>query len=470
MQRRWIGRVGVAVLLLLFPLAFKALAQADNIVLFTTGQNTYTVGDQVYTMDTAPFIQNGRTYVPMRFLANALGVPNDHIWWGGSSEQIILQGSGHDVGLTLGDHTMSVDGDQVIMDVPPIIVSGRTFLPARWVADAFGATVNWNPTNRRISITMPPPADQGPTGSTNPATVTTVSAQTYASPGSIVPIAAPDIATVTLRLKAGALPGTVTPMGNSNGLPPDLPPGTPVVSLPLLPGSVPTTAKVYGPAAGYPGSPYLKAATAAYLTPESIPEVEEWFHDKLLAMGYQQTIDGATLGNLQTGLLIHGLAFTNVANPYLTVEMDFQSLSGKTLIRYWAMLIDVPARPKASFIPKDVNKVTIVAWPNGTGLAGKTAPIRRTITDQGVLAQFVAAVNSLPVDTSGPNPGGPNYDGEGATISFFGTHGISVVNVNPVFRSVKVNDRYELFDQNILVWKTAMNDIGYGHTAWGLSR
>jgi hypothetical protein len=40
---------------------------------FTVGQNFYTAGGQSIDMDVSPFISNGRAFVPARFLADALG-------------------------------------------------------------------------------------------------------------------------------------------------------------------------------------------------------------------------------------------------------------------------------------------------------------------------------------------------------------------------------------------------------------
>jgi hypothetical protein len=38
------------------------------------------------------------------------------------------------------------------MDVAPMIRDGRTYLPARYVAEAFGCTVTWDPVGRTVTI------------------------------------------------------------------------------------------------------------------------------------------------------------------------------------------------------------------------------------------------------------------------------------------------------------------------------
>lgn len=45
-----------------------------------------------------------------------------------------------------------VNGQQVAMDVDPVIIDGRVMVPARFVAEALGATVSWDPDGRRVVI------------------------------------------------------------------------------------------------------------------------------------------------------------------------------------------------------------------------------------------------------------------------------------------------------------------------------
>lgn len=47
--------------------------------------------------------------------------------------------------LTIGSPVAFVDGRQVDLDVPPQIVDGRTLVPLRFVAEAFGRRVDWEP-------------------------------------------------------------------------------------------------------------------------------------------------------------------------------------------------------------------------------------------------------------------------------------------------------------------------------------
>jgi hypothetical protein len=117
-------------------------------VVFQVGAREYFVDDKVpgVKMDVAPFIENGRTYVPVRFLSNALGVQNQNIFWRGNTGQVKLQEPGFNVvELAVGKKEVLSNGAPVPgVDVSPLLRNARTFLPARWVANALGYDVDWD--------------------------------------------------------------------------------------------------------------------------------------------------------------------------------------------------------------------------------------------------------------------------------------------------------------------------------------
>jgi len=47
-----------------------------------------------------------------------------------------------------------LNGVQMKIDVPPEIVSGRTFVPIRLVSETFGAEVGWDNATRTVTIKM----------------------------------------------------------------------------------------------------------------------------------------------------------------------------------------------------------------------------------------------------------------------------------------------------------------------------
>ncbi len=121
---------------------------------FSIGRNTYSIGSDEWLMDTTPFVDNDRTYVPVRFLAYSMGINDDaNVLWDEAKNQVTLVKDGTVVKITLGSNTLLINNQPVIMDVQPQNRDGRVFLPARWVAEAFGASVSWENEKKLVVIT-----------------------------------------------------------------------------------------------------------------------------------------------------------------------------------------------------------------------------------------------------------------------------------------------------------------------------
>jgi len=114
------------------------------VAVFTLGQNSYVKDGVSFAMDVAPFAQNGRTYVPVRFIANALNVPDQNIYWDAANQTVTLIKDNNVVQFKLGSTTRLINAIPATMDAAPIAQNGRVFLPARFVAEAFAAVVGWD--------------------------------------------------------------------------------------------------------------------------------------------------------------------------------------------------------------------------------------------------------------------------------------------------------------------------------------
>ena len=138
----------------------NVITPADSDIIANKVDATFVVGESQYTnngvtvaMDVASFIQNNRTYVPVRFLANALGVTDENIAWNEGARTVTLTGANTVVKLTVGSNVITTSTGTVTADVPVIVKDNRTYLPARFVANAFGADVAWDAATRTVTIT-----------------------------------------------------------------------------------------------------------------------------------------------------------------------------------------------------------------------------------------------------------------------------------------------------------------------------
>ncbi|MDI6717395.1 MAG: copper amine oxidase N-terminal domain-containing protein, partial [Actinomycetota bacterium] len=77
---------------------------------FVIGSTSYTVNGVTKTMDAAPYIKDSRTFVPVRYVANALGVTDDNIIWDGVKKTVTLIKGDRVVQMTIGSKTMLING------------------------------------------------------------------------------------------------------------------------------------------------------------------------------------------------------------------------------------------------------------------------------------------------------------------------------------------------------------------------
>ena len=56
--------------------------------------------------------------------------------------------------LQIGNKNSLVNGGAVALDSPPVIKNGRTLVPLRFISEAFGATLNWDPIFQIIDISL----------------------------------------------------------------------------------------------------------------------------------------------------------------------------------------------------------------------------------------------------------------------------------------------------------------------------
>ncbi len=129
--------------------------------MFSIGNNEYSVttddkNPEVKLMDVTPDIIDGRTYIPIRYLANSLGV-ND-IEWNENTETTTLKNKDTSISLTIGSNIMKIkngeESTSITMDAIPYIKQGRTMLPAKWVAEPLGAKIEWDESAHRAKIKL----------------------------------------------------------------------------------------------------------------------------------------------------------------------------------------------------------------------------------------------------------------------------------------------------------------------------
>ncbi|QSZ27602.1 copper amine oxidase N-terminal domain-containing protein [Aceticella autotrophica] len=161
--------IGVMLCSAALSMPISGLAKPTHKAIFTVNQTVYNVDDNNQTMDVKTLFINNRSYVPIRYLAYALGVKPDDISWSEATQTATLTLRDDTVitlKFTIGSYTYYVNNQPKQMDVAPIMANNRTYLPARFVAEAFGYKVDWNESNQEVLVY--PPNTPQPTPQPNP--------------------------------------------------------------------------------------------------------------------------------------------------------------------------------------------------------------------------------------------------------------------------------------------------------------
>ncbi len=108
-----------------------------------------TIDGTVIQSDIAPFIDNGRTFVPVRVISENLGA---NVSWDGTTRTVGIEKEGVSIQLTIDNTTASVNGQTSTLDSAPQIVNGSTFVPIRFIAEGFNSTVDWDGASQMVII------------------------------------------------------------------------------------------------------------------------------------------------------------------------------------------------------------------------------------------------------------------------------------------------------------------------------
>ena len=105
------------------------------------------------TMDVAAQINNGRTMLPLRFVAEALGFK---VMWISETRTVVIYDDEFKVEIPVDSNLIIVNGVSYESDVKPQLVNNRTLLPIANIARALGlkdgTDILWNPTTRQATV------------------------------------------------------------------------------------------------------------------------------------------------------------------------------------------------------------------------------------------------------------------------------------------------------------------------------
>jgi hypothetical protein len=136
--RTTLAGVGAISLCAMLAIAQPALGQSTVAIVVNGAQIQF---------DQPPVEQAGRVFVPLRGVFERLGATVVY-----DNGTINATGNGHAISLQVGSTQATVGGQTQTLDVAPFIVGSTTMVPLRFIAQALGATVNWNNNTSTVTI------------------------------------------------------------------------------------------------------------------------------------------------------------------------------------------------------------------------------------------------------------------------------------------------------------------------------
>lgn len=120
-------------------------------VVMTVGVATMTVNGKSVAINPPPTIIRGATMVPVRAIADAFDATTE---FNKDTNSVTITLEGKKVIIFIGSQTAIVDGETKLIKPPAIIYNGKTMVPFRFIAEALGAQVEWDPKTKIITLNM----------------------------------------------------------------------------------------------------------------------------------------------------------------------------------------------------------------------------------------------------------------------------------------------------------------------------
>lgn len=137
----------ILLLLIVTLLPFGSFATASGA---GSSEITVSIDGRFVSFDVPPQMINGRVMVPLRPIFEGLGAK---VGWNDKTQTVTGNKGNISVVLVLNEKKATVNGKTIALDAPSSQIKGRTFVPARFVAESLGADVKWNDNKQQVIIT-----------------------------------------------------------------------------------------------------------------------------------------------------------------------------------------------------------------------------------------------------------------------------------------------------------------------------
>jgi hypothetical protein len=135
-------------------------APNQKIIRLFIGNTQYLVNNVPSNMDVAPVSRSGRTFLPIKYIADPIGAG---LAWDAVAKKATISLDGKVIELWVGSNTAKVNGNSTLIDpldasvIPFSLPPGRIMLPLRFIAENLGCAVDWLGATKEARVTYPKP-------------------------------------------------------------------------------------------------------------------------------------------------------------------------------------------------------------------------------------------------------------------------------------------------------------------------
>jgi hypothetical protein len=147
-MRKW--KVFLAISFLALFVLNQSVFAASKFVWETRKIEAIYNGQKINFPDQRPFLDSAnRVQIPVRFVSEALGAK---VGWSDDTKTVTIQQGNKRIVLVVGNKQATVNGKTVKFDTAAQYRKGRVFVPIRFVSEALGESVSWDPFSQYVWV------------------------------------------------------------------------------------------------------------------------------------------------------------------------------------------------------------------------------------------------------------------------------------------------------------------------------
>ena len=123
--------------------------EVKSTIVLTIGEANELINGKTESTDVPAKIVSDRTFLPVRFVAESLGAK---VGWDGNENKVTITDGDKKIELIIGKREITVNGKTEKLDAAPFIEDSRTLVPVRFIFEALGALVTYDEKTKTVTI------------------------------------------------------------------------------------------------------------------------------------------------------------------------------------------------------------------------------------------------------------------------------------------------------------------------------